>query len=381
MSSHRRMNIRKRGPLLRPGKLVVGIALIAIFASGIYTVLHRASGARTVSDDVVSSHPMWHSHGIGFHRARPLPHHRRKVQSAPKAPTPTPTPPPPAATPTPSPTVPVQSGACSAAANTPGGPDPWGGCWPGANNTGVPSGVNLSAYSGSCNITASNTVIDAKTIDCGLVVTGSNVTIEDSQISGTVQNNGNGHLLIENTTINGGDDQSESVGGSNITILRSNIYGDQHEIYCGDTCTVEDSWLHDNFNGQAAGWHQNGFLSTGGSNYMLEHNSVYCVGGCTADITFIPNDNVSKATVDKNLLVASPDSAYCLYPSSDPPAKPGVFNQMTITNNVFQSGSNGKCATYGPVYGWDTPNDHPGTDGFENVWSGNMWANGKAISE
>ena len=321
---------------------------------------------------------MWQGHGIGFHRARPLPHNRRKVQSAPKA-TATPTPAP-AVAPAPSPTVATQSGACSAAANTPGGPDPWGGCWPGANNTGVPAGTSLTPYSGSCTISASNTVIDAKSFNCGVVVNGSNVTIENSQISGTVQNTGNGSLLIKDTTINGGNDQSQSVGGSNITLVQDNLYGDQHEVYCGSNCTVEDSWLHDNFNGQSLGWHQNGFISTGGSNYTLDHNSVYCVGGCTADITWIPNDNVSRATVNKNLLVASPDSAYCLYPSSDAPAKPGVFSQMVITDNVFQSGANGKCATYGPVYGWDQPNNRPGTDGYGNVWSGNMWANGKALA-
>jgi len=241
--------------------------------------------------------------------------------------------------------------------------------------------VALTAYTGPCEIHDGNTVIDAKTVNCTLVIDSGNVTIQDSKINGEVDNNGSGSLSIVDAVLNGGDDQSETVLGSNVTIVRSDLSGNQHEIYCGDNCTVEDSWLHDNFNGQAQGWHQNGFLSTGGSNYTLQHNSVYCVGGCTADITFIPNDSISKATVNKNLLVASPDSAYCLYPSSDPPAKPGVVNQMTITDNVFQSGPNGKCATYGPVYGWDSPNNSPGTDGYGNVWSGNMWASGKSISE
>jgi hypothetical protein len=373
MSSHRRTNLAKGRQILRPVKLVVGsLLLIAAFATGIYTALAQVSGARTVSDDVL--HPSSAPAGqiIGFHRARPLPTaaptHKRARKHA-------------AASPKPgsSPATAEQAARCSAASNTPGGPDPWGGCWPGPGNAGVPAGVPLSNYTGSCNISASNTVIDGKNISCGVVVTGSNVTIKNSQISGTVQNNGNGNLLIEDTTINGGNDQSESIGGSNITLLRSNLYGDQHEIYCGSNCTVEDSWLHDNFNGQALGWHQNGFLSTGGSGYTLVHNSVYCVGGCTADITFIPNDNISNATISKNLLVASPNSAYCLYPSSDHPGKPGNVSQMTVTDNVFQSGSDGKCATYGPVYGWDSPTSSPGADGYHNVWSGNKWNDGKAL--
>jgi len=46
---------------------------------------------------------------------------------------------------------------------------------------------------------------------------------------------------------------------------------------------------------------------------------------------------------------------------------------MVWRNNVFQLGGNGKCATYGPVYGW-----YP-SDGTGNVWSGNMWTNGATI--
>lgn len=48
----------------------------------------------------------------------------------------------------------------------PSGADPWGGCFPGPNNTGVPAGTQLTAYTGSCVITTPNTVIDKKIVDC-----------------------------------------------------------------------------------------------------------------------------------------------------------------------------------------------------------------------
>jgi hypothetical protein len=358
--------------------VVAGFVAYAVSSNQVLALTQAASGQR------IASHSGSH-HGRWRHR------HRPPVSQSP-SPSPTAkTSPSPIASPTSSPSTSPSGGTsadpgptgtaagCSGASNTPGGGDPWGGCWPGADNTGVPRGTVLTNYQGNCKITADNTVIDADAFDCGLVVTGSNVTIKDSQINGTVMNDGPGHLLIEDTTINGGSDHSESVGGSDITILRSNLFGDQHEVYCGSDCTVEDSWLHDNFNGAAMGWHQNSFLSTGGNNYDLEHNSVYCTGGCTSDIAFIPNDDVTNATVDKNLFVAAPDAAYCLYPSSAV-SKPGTVSEMTVTNNMFQPGANGKCATFGPVYGWDTPVSSAGANGFRNVWSNNKWVTGALIS-
>jgi hypothetical protein len=276
-------------------------------------------------------------------------------------------------------TTPAVAANCGgAAANTPGGPDPWGGCWPGPGNTGVPAGVSLSSYNGPCEI-SKDTVITDETVNCALSVNSGNLTLDDSMVNGEVYNNGSGSVLIEHSTLNGGSDMTETVLGSDLTILSSNLYGNQHEVYCGGDCTIENSWLHDNYDFGSSD-HQNGFLSTGGDTYDLQHNTVGCVGGCTGDITFIPNSDVSEATVSKNLLVAAPDAAYCLYPSSDAPSKPGVVEQMTITDNVFQRGANGTCATYGPVYGWDWPTGTPNTDGFDNVWSGNTWDNGQALN-
>lgn len=271
---------------------------------------------------------------------------------------------------------------CNGVPNTPGGPDPWGGCWPGSDNTGPQTGIDLIPYdgpalrNGTCTIT-SNTVIANKTLACPITVESGNLMLEDSSVSGEVYNDGSGSVFIKDTTINGGSAETETVGGSNITIEDSNLTGNQHEIYCGSNCTIENSWLHDNHNFGISD-HQNGFLSTGGTHYKFEHNTVYCVGGCTSDIGFIPNSNISNALIDKNLLVAT-HASFCLYASSDYPNKPGTVNGMIVTDNVFQRGANGKCAGYGPVYGWDAPNDNPGTSGYHNVWSGNIWSDGKML--
>ena len=391
MTNRREIHRPMRRRRLRPPVVLAVVALLVVGSTaGVYVAYatghvtgQSTNTALTAHSAHVSRHSIPHK---GKHRPAKPEHGRTVTTPAPTpthsstAPTPTPT-----GTPTPTPTpvggstAPVASTSCGGAVNTPGGPDPWGGCWPGPGNTGVPAGVSLSAYSGPCTISVPNTVIDAKLINCALDVTAPGVTIQDSKINGQVHNNSSGTLVIKNTEIDGGNDYSETVGGDNITILGSNLNGDQHEFHCGSNCTVENSWLGDNFNGAALGWHQNGFLSNGGSNFVIRHNSFYCVGGCTSDIGFIPDDNISNATVDKNLLVATQYAAFCLYPSSDHPSKPGIVSGMVVTNNVFQRGPDGKCAYYGAVYGWDTSNK-PGSDGYGNVWSGNMWDNGQPLS-
>jgi hypothetical protein len=394
MASHLRRKLYHRSQL-NPAKFTIGVVavcalltscggLVAGSSAGVGAQVPAITGGTSASSSGTAAGsqqgssisvsptkgPAATSHGQTGHAAKP------STRPSKPASGPSQGPPPSAAAPAP----PQGTGSgCTAAHNTPGGPDPFGSCWPGPGNTGVPAGTQLSSYRGSCTIRSSHVVISAKAINCAITILASDATIKDSQIEGTVHTDGAGSVLIEHTTINGGSDHSESVGGANLTVLYDNIYGDQHEVHCYSNCTVEDSWLHDNYNGASLGWHENGFFNDGGSNFTVVHNSVYCVGGCTADITFIPDGNVSYATVSKNLLVATRYAGYCLYPSSDPQYKPGIMTHIVVTDNVFQRGSNGKCATYGPVYGWDRPNNNPGTDGYGNVWSGNMWDNGSPL--
>ena len=75
---------------------------------------------------------------------------------------------------------------CAGPPHTPGGPDSWGGCWPGAGNTGVPSGTTLTPYAGPCVVTEDDTVIDAMAIDCDLRIQAANVRITRCQINGSV---------------------------------------------------------------------------------------------------------------------------------------------------------------------------------------------------
>ena len=290
------------------------------------------------------------------------------------APSPTPTP---ATAPAPAP----DPSSCNGAPNTPGGPDAFGGCFPGPSNTGVPAATKLTTYNGNCDIRMDNVVLDSVTINCSLLIYAKNLTIRNSVVNGYIMTNAAGaSVTVQDTTVNGADNYVGVVDGDNVTVIRSNISGGEHSVHCGSNCVVRDSYLHDQWDGTAAGWHQNGFLSNGGSNNTIVHNSVGCVGACTADIAFLLNDNQSHATVDKNLLLAAPNSAFCSYPGPVSTSKSAISGFMTWTNNVFQRGANKKCGFYGPIYDWVSQTTNPNKEGYQNVWSGNKWDDGRALN-
>jgi FlaG/FlaF family flagellin (archaellin) len=294
----------------------------------------------------------------------------------------------PSSSPSPSPSP--SSGSCpQAQANAAGGPDPWGGCFPGPGNTGVPPGTNLVSVdggsatpppgntgwewstSGYLQVTAPNAVMAGISDTAGVYVpAGDSLTITDSA-TGLINDEGTS-LDVENSTLNGGNQATYATisGGSNITVKGSDLSGGMHEVLCYGNCDVENSYLHDNYTGDPS-THQDG-LYLSGDGFTITHNTVGCTGGCTADVGFLDHSATSNANVENNLLLTSPDSAFCVYPG--PNSSTSVANNMVWENNVFQKGANGQCATYGPVYGW-----YPNV-GTGNVWSGNTWDDGSALN-
>jgi len=70
-------------------------------------------------------------------------------------------------------------------------------------------------------------------------------------------------------------------------------------------------------------------------------------GGCTGDINLIPHFGpLHGALIQGNLLGANIGSSFCTYGGA------GVENpadHIVYKDNVFQRGTNGRCAAYGPV--------------------------------
>lgn len=267
---------------------------------------------------------------------------------------------------------------------TPPPPPPPVSGFPDASSTGVPAGVSLTPYTGPCTITRDGTVIDARSVDCPLVVKAANVVIKRSFVDGWVATDSDrASLHIEDSVINGGRDQVPALGYRNLTVIRSNVYGGQASVNCAGDCHIEDSWLHGQHLPPGEDWHLDGFLSNGGSNMTLIHNTIACEpagnsagGGCTAAAAVFGDfAAITHVTFDGNLFVASEEMSYCLYGGTDDKKPYGRdAHHIRVVNNVFQRGDSGTCAAYGA---W-TSFDH---EAAGNVWSNNIWDDGERVGQ
>lgn len=280
-----------------------------------------------------------------------------------------------------SPTTPTAN--CPNPAHTPGGSDGAGGCWPYAGNTGVPAGTTLTAYAGPCSI-FSNTVIENKTVNCSLQMYGSStLTIRNSVINGFIDNtNQAGALLIEDSEVRAGAWVGGGLWGSKITAKRVEITGGQHSVHCEAVCNISDSWLHDQYNPDGGSTHNNAFLSNGGANMTVTHNTLHCTailnatgGGCTADLTLLGDfDTISYVTVDANLFMANNSSiSYCAYGGYSPAKPYPNAHHVVFRNNIFQRGANSKCGVYGAITSFQA-------SATGNVWTNNRWADGAVLN-
>jgi hypothetical protein len=261
---------------------------------------------------------------------------------------------------------------------------------PSAHNTGVPAGTRLTAYRGPCTITAAGTVIDAKTVNCDLDIRAARVTIRRSKINGAVvldtdvAGANRWSYTLADSEVDAGLREHPAVSYGNMSVLRSNVYGGITSVQCGEkavSCTVEDSWLHGQRIPADADWHLGGFLSNGGHNIRIRHNSIVCdtpanpLGeGCTGDLNLLGDfAAISDVVVEHNFLGANTGSSFCLY-GGDAASKPYPHaDHVIIRNNVFQRGTNGKCAAYGPVSSFNVRG--PG-----NAWIGNTWQGGGTVA-
>lgn len=277
---------------------------------------------------------------------------------------------------------------CTGAKNTPGGPDSWGGCWPGPNNTGVPQGTTLTPYTGSCTITTANLTLDAKTIDCDLEIRAANVHITRSIINGSVATDENStgfSFDITDSEVNIGDRAGTGIGAVNFTATRVHVIGGNRSIHCWHGCTITDSYVHAQFTDPSGAFHESGIRM--GQSAIIRHNSIICDapdvppdGGCSADLTgygdFGP---VQNNTIERNLFGAT-TGGFCTYGGSSQ-GKPysNDTNHIVFRDNVWQRGARKSdkntyvCGYYGSNTSFDP--SRPG-----NQWVGNVFDDGLPVA-
>lgn len=266
--------------------------------------------------------------------------------------------------------------------------------WPDATTTGVPAGTVLTGYTGSCTITADDTVIDAKTVSCapdGITVRAANLVIRNSMVTGPVRLDtdragaAGWSFSVTDSEVDATEVQLAAICCGNLTVTRVNVHGGVTAVQCeasgptsgGDLtpyCYVRDSYLHGQGIPVGAQWHLGGFLTEGGDNtVVLDHNYVICNaavyppdGGCTGDINLLAHFGVMHGImINNNKLGATPNLSYCTFGGSGAADYGPLTHDVTYTNNVFERGTTGICGQYGPV-----------TD-FDQYAAGNVWTNNR----
>lgn len=309
---------------------------------------------------------------------------------------------------------------CVGAANTPGGPDPWGGCWPGPQNTGYPKGlqgdartpVTLTNYTGPYTLRTSNSscglVIDSKILTQDLLIEMGNgthskdtpcITIKNSFVKGVIfaEESSYGPVLIQDTEVQPqGLSWWENIGRNNIFAYRINSHGSQGVIKCGTDCEVKDSWVHGmQIGGQ---YHYNAVGGNEANRFNIEHNYLTCGdweststdsppgndAGCSAVIGFYGDFGpIQNITINRNYLQSSfvsgaqdfRQAGYCINPGYYPGKPYPAPSNMTITDNIFGRGLSNKCAVYGPSNSLNAVGQPNGS-----VWSGNRYTDGTVIN-
>ncbi len=237
-------------------------------------------------------------------------------------------------------------------------PPPTG--YPGAGNTGVPAGTNLSAYTGPSTITTANTVVDGKTIGC-LTVNAPGVVIRNSRIScnsfivfrggGT----SGGPLLVEDSEVDCQNSNGTGIDLQNATIRRVEVTACENGFNVGGPITVEDSWIHDLVT--ANGAHTDGMqFNQGASNIVVRHNTLDPIAGTTGGTSCIimwdegapQNSNV---LIENNLMLGE-GAAQTMYTP-----RQGPLSNVRVINNRMQKG----------VYSYNGGNGSLLTDGSGNV--------------
>ena len=228
--------------------------------------------------------------------------------------------------------------------------------------------------------------VDATEVCPAIVVQAAGVRIEASRVprveSTATQVDPTFSVEVVDSEVVAGGWIGGAVWGSNLTVRRTDVTGGQHSVHCGSHCVVEDSWLHDQFNPDGEAAHNNAFISNGGTDMVVRHNTLHCTaelndtgGGCTADLSLFGDfEPISDVLVEDNLLKAN-DSSVLLLRLPRPragqgrtPSPPGWSSPATSS-----SGEPTTCAA-------STARSPPSTRRPQgNVWRDNTWDDGTEL--
>lgn len=285
-----------------------------------------------------------------FPSASPSPTPTAAPTTPPASPTPSPTPPPTSASPTPSasPTIgPVLLTNCFTRLAQCGYPHP--------GNTGVPAGTNLTPYTGPLSITTANTVIDGKTIGCGLTIRAANVTIRNSRITGPCDYGvevPSGNVVIEDSEIDCVNHKGTGVAFRNFTVRRADVRNCENAFHTGSNSHIFDSYITGVV--EVDGGHGDGIQGSSGTNITVQHNTFDIRNPITSSIIW-DDLTINNLLVADNFFAAGAYTVYC----------PDGGTNTVYRNNRF----------YAPVGSWQSDTHRPAFGFRTNCGNITTWAN------
>lgn len=273
----------------------------------------------------------------------------------------------------PTPSQPPTPAGCIGAANTPGGPDPWGGCWPGPASTGIAGCPVLTVHEGDYWLGTGDALENTEVrgqlrvaqsgakdikVTCVKVTAGNqyfpvdtergNVTGPDMVIMDRIEVDCQGSQMANAAML---------VFGATVRHARVSNCPDAFRIQ--DHSLVEDSYCGGlNVNGDTNNeWHYDCAQTIGAVNLTVRHNTLD--GKDTSDVALWPDIRpIDGAMVERNLLLG--DVAYKVYVGKG--NHPGETKNVTVRDNRFGPGGYGPCSV----------------DEAAPVWSGNVWNDNSA---
>jgi hypothetical protein len=280
--------------------------------------------------------------------------------------------------------------------------------YPDAETSGVPGTVVLQEVpeqvssgpgwtyksAGYVQVSGNGADLEGLLIPYNVVITGSNVTLKDDEITQGVVSGANikGHIpatpapdpslndavtlrhtsgvTIEDTTISGLIPDSTNLAGGII-----DVYGDSTEVTIrsdniADTSLavrvnagmVEGNYVHSEMTGDEGG-KIGGIESNSGSEILTIEDNTVLVGSSNGYAIGLYSDYGTQGnkTIDGNLLAGGNYALYGGFNSGGPDTTNIVVNDNRFSRYFYSNGG-----LYGPVAHWDAA-------GSGNTWTGNFW--------
>jgi hypothetical protein len=189
--------------------------------------------------------------------------------------------------------------------------------------------------SGSITVTSDGAVVEGKNISGSVTVQASDVTIRNDCVTSSdiypVHFVSGSNLTVEDTTITGaghGCDRAVEPAGNGAVMDRLNVSGCEDGIQMYDHDVLENSYIHDLAFTSSS--HDDGVQQNGGSNDVVRHNTIFNPHNQTSCVNFTTDfGGINNLTITGNLLNGGNYTVYSRSGGNGDPA--GV----TVTGNQF----------------------------------------------